>query len=108
MPTLPPSAYNEVSTCVTEADFQATILQAADLFGWWHYHVADSRRSRPGFPDLVLIKPPKVIFLEVKRETGRLTGYQAEVLSMLSDCSVVDAAVVRPSDWAQVVEWLSS
>ena len=104
---LPASAYNEISGCVTEQDFQETVVQAAEMFGWWHYHVADSRRSRPGFPDLVLIKPPKVIFLEVKREKGRLTVAQAGVLAMLEDCSEVQAAVVRPTDWAQVVEWLS-
>ena len=104
---LPASAYSEISGCVTEQAFQETVVQAAEMFGWWHYHVADSRRSRPGFPDLVLIKPPKVIFLEVKREKGRLTVAQADVLAMLEDCSEVQAAVVRPSDWAQVVEWLS-
>ena len=105
---LPASAYSEISGCVTEKDFQETVVQAAEMFGWWHYHVADSRRSRPGFPDLVLIKPPKVIFLEVKREKGRLTVAQAGVLAMLEDCSEVQAAVVRPTDWGQVVEWLSS
>ena len=105
---LPASAYNQISGCVTEKDFQETVVQAAEMFGWWHYHVADSRRSRPGFPDLVLIKPPKVIFLEVKREKGRLTVAQAGVLAMLEDCSEVQAAVVRPTDWGQVVEWLSS
>lgn len=108
MQRLPTSAYHEVSGCVTEKAFQDTVVQAAELYGWWHYHTHDSRRSTPGFPDLVLIKPPKVIFLEVKREKGRLTVAQADVLAMLSDCSDVDAAVVRPSDWAQVVEWLSS
>ena len=105
---LPASAYSSISGCVTEKDFQETVVQAAEMFGWWHYHVADSRRSRPGFPDLVLIKPPKVIFLEVKREKGRLTVAQADVLAMLEDCSEVQAAVVRPTDWGQVVEWLSS
>ena len=105
---LPASAYSEISGCVTEKDFQETVTSRAEDLGWWWYHVADSRRSRPGFPDLVLVKPPKVIFLEVKREKGRLTVAQADVLAMLSDCSEVQAAVVRPTDWGQVVEWLSS
>ena len=105
---LPASAYSEISGCVTEQAFQETVQQAAELYGWWWYHTNDSRRSRPGFPDLVLIKPPKVIFLEVKREKGRLTVAQADVLAMLSDCSEVQAGVVRPSDWADVVEWLST
>ena len=106
--TLPRSAYDQVSGTVSEKAFMDTILQAAEIYGWFAYHTYDSRRSTAGFPDLVLIKPPKVIFLEVKREKGRLTVAQAGVLAMLEDCSEVQAAVVRPSDWAQVVEWLSS
>ena len=107
MPAIPASAVDEVSGCVTEAQYQATITEAAQLLGWWTYHTHDSRRSEPGFPDLVLVRPPDVVFLEVKRENGRLTRAQADVLAMLDNCPGVKAAVVRPSDWQQVVEWLS-
>ena len=108
MPTLPPSAFDQVSGTVSEQAYMSTIQQAAEIYGWYQYHTHDSRRSTPGFPDLVLIKPPKVIFLEVKREKARLSVAQADVLAMLWGCNEVQAAVVRPSDWAQVVEWLSS
>jgi hypothetical protein len=89
---LPASAYNQISGCVTEKDFQETVTSRAEDLGWWWYHVADSRRSRPGFPDLVLIKPPKVIFLEVKREKGRLTVDQSATHSDIRQLSVGHAA----------------
>ena len=105
--TLPRTAVDQASGLVTEKAFMATILQAAELYGWYAYHTHDSRRSTAGFPDLVLIKPPHVLFLEVKRENGRLSVAQADVLAMLWGCDQVTAGVVRPSDWEQIVEWLS-
>jgi len=106
--TLPRSAYDQVSGTVSEKAFMDTILQAAEIYGWWTYHTHDSRRSTAGFPDLVLVKPPHVLFLEVKRENGRLTVAQADVLALLWGCNEVQAAVVRPSDWEQIVEWLAA
>jgi hypothetical protein len=115
--TLPRSAYDQVSGTVSEAAFMDTIIQAAEIYGWWTYHTHDSRRSTAGFPDLVLIKPPRVIFLEVKSERGRLSRAQADVLAMLEECGPlwcryerdgVSAAMVRPSDWEQIVEWLAA
>jgi len=94
---LPRTAVDQASGLVTEKAFMATILQAAELYGWWTYHTHDSRRSTAGFPDLVLIKPPHVLFLEVKRENGRLTVAQADVLAMLWGCDQVTAGVVPPA-----------
>ena len=108
MPTLPPSAFDQVSGTVSEAAFMDTILQASALYGWFAYHTHDSRRSTAGFPDLVLVKPPHGLFLEVKRENGRLSVAQADWLAALWGCNEVQAAVVRPSDWEQIVEWLAA
>jgi len=114
--TLPRTAVDRASGLVTEKAFMDTILQAAELCGWYAYHTHDSRRSTAGFPDLVLIKPPRVVFLEVKSQRGRLSRDQAEVLAMLQQCGPlscryeregVSAAMVRPSDWEQIVDWLS-
>lgn len=43
------------------------------------YHTFDSRRSDTGFPDLVLVHPAhrRVVYLELKREHGRVTPAQA-------------------------------
>ena len=42
-----------------EADFQADVIAAAEGRGWLWFHCYDSRRSPPGFPDLVLAHPKK-------------------------------------------------
>jgi|TARA_R110000824_G_scaffold248337_1_gene437455 hypothetical protein len=99
-------ASHPTSLIVDERSWQNTILELADLKGWYVYHNPDSRRSAPGFPDLCLIRPPRLVFVEVKRETGSLTKKQKDVLSMLTACDV-ENYVARPSDWQQLVGWLS-
>jgi hypothetical protein len=69
------------------------------------YHTYDSRYSQPGFPDLVLVHPdkPKIIFAELKSQTGTLRTEQKLWLAALScvasDCDNVLVKVWRPSDW---------
>lgn len=88
----------------TEAHFQQRVVNLADLFGWWVYHTHDSRRSRPGFPDLVLVRFGQLIFAELKSERGRLTFEQEEWLRQLSKCA--PTYVWRPSDWPDIAEIL--
>ena len=107
MPRVPGKAVDVLSGVVTEAQWQQTVVEAAELFGWWVFHDYDSRRNQAGFPDLVLIRPPRVLFLELKRETGKLTRAQNEVLGMLAECPGVETRVARPSNWSSVCGWLS-
>lgn len=51
----------------TEAGFQKAVTDLATLRGWLWYHTHDSRRSNPGFPDLVLIRGKRLLFVELKR-----------------------------------------
>jgi hypothetical protein len=95
------------SGLVTEATWQAQVVDLAELFGWFVYHNPDSRRSNAGFPDLVLIRPPRVLFIELKRETGRLSPTQREVIDALEACPGVEVHVARPSDWERVCSWLA-
>ena len=54
-----------------EKDIQRSILSAARDFGWLAYATYRSMRSEPGFPDLVMVRPPRVIIAEVKTSNGR-------------------------------------
>lgn len=87
---------------VTEKHLQDTIVQAAQLSRWRVFHVFDSRHSEAGWPDLVLIKPPRIIFAELKRETGKVTAEQAHVLELLEACGLT-VAVWRPSQLDDVL-----
>lgn len=81
-----------------EAAFQDEVLGLARLYGWRAYHTHDSRRSAPGFPDLVLVRPPRLIFAELKTDTGRVKPEQEAWLEALAE---VGAAVSFAVEVAQ-------
>jgi hypothetical protein len=84
----------------TEADFQQRIIQIAQASGWLVYHTHDSRRSQPGFPDLVLVHAGRrlTLFRELKKETGVLSPKQREWIHELTEAGQ-DVAVWRPRQW---------
>ena len=91
---------------ITEAQHQAAIIELATLLGWSWYHVPDSRRCPPGFPDLVLCRPPVVVFAELKTDRGRVRPAQVEWLERLSQCSRIVSGVWRPGDWVEIEQVL--
>ena len=70
--------------CITESQMLAAVRQAAKLGGWLCYHTHDSRRSEPGFPDLVLVRPPVILFLELKGPKGRATPEQRHWIATIN------------------------
>ncbi len=87
---------------ISEKDFQAQILDLARLAGWKAYHTSDSRRSAKGFPDLCLVRPPVVLFAELKSATGRVSPEQVTWLEALKACESVEARLWRPSDFEEI------
>lgn len=85
-----------------ERDFQADVLELAHLCGWLAYHPHDSRRSAPGYPDVTLVKPPRLLIVELKTRTGRVRPEQARWLTALAHCPGVEVAVWRPRDWPMI------
>lgn len=63
---------------MTEKQFQAQVVKIAQLNKWLVYHTYDSRRSEPGFPDLVMVGKGAVIFAELKVGINTLTSVQIE------------------------------
>jgi hypothetical protein len=79
---------------LTERDFMAQVTQLAELFGWQWAHFRPAMTTKgwrtpvsgplgKGWPDLVLVRPPRLIFAELKRDGGKLAQEQADVLSLL-------------------------
>lgn len=85
-----------------ERDFQAAVLDMARTLGCVAYHTHDSRRSEPGFPDLVIVGHRGVLFRELKTEKGRLSAAQNDWISRLARAGA-DVAVWRPSDWPHAI-----
>lgn len=88
-----------------EAGFQQAIIVMAKYLGWKVYHTYDSRRSDPGFPDLVLVRG-RVLYREVKSDTGRLTKEQKEWIDLLRIAGQ-DVDVWRPADWNTIEKELT-
>lgn len=89
---------------MSEKQFQQQVVDMARALGWMAYHTHDSRRSEPGFPDLVLVRE-RIIYAELKSETGKPT---LEQLSWMEALKVAGAEVYlwRPSDACEIEETL--
>jgi len=85
-----------------EADFQAAVLKLSHLLRWRSYHTYRSDRSPSGWPDLVLCRPPRLLLVECKSETGTLSDEQEEWLDDLRLCPGVEVYVWKPSDFAEI------
>jgi ribosomal protein L37E len=81
-----------------EKGFQAQVLDLARLCGRRCYHTFDSRKSAAGFPDLVLVRPPAVLFVELKADAGKASQAQRGWLAALGACPGVGARLWRPGD----------
>lgn len=90
-----------VASNQSEAQFQAAVIEYATVCGWLIYHTHDSRRSNPGFPDLVLCRSGAVIFVELKSQKGRVSAAQQHWLDALPH-----TRVWRPSDWNEIEQEL--
>lgn len=91
---------------VLEADWQRMVVQLAKQLGYRVYHTFNSRRSTHGFPDLCLVGR-RLIFLELKRETGKLTVEQRDWLAAMVQTGA-EVYVVRPRDLEELAAVLSS
>ena len=93
---------------LSEARFQAQVVMLARLHRWLTYHTYDSRRSTAGVPDLLLVRPPRVIFAELKRDVGTVSPAQRVWLDRLGACGGVETYCWRPRDWALIERILSA
>jgi hypothetical protein len=73
---------------------------------WRRYHTLNSKGSDPGFPDLVLARPPRLVVAECKTEDGRVTIAQWAWLDDFAACGA-ESYVWRPSDRAEIERILS-
>lgn len=95
-----------VLASITERDFQQQVVTLARVCGWRVYYTTDSRRSPFGFPDLCMVRPPRLIFAELKTERGKLTPQQIEWLDDLHRVPGIEVFQWRPSDFDWIEETL--
>lgn len=92
---------------MTEAQFQAQVVEVAQLYRRLVYHTHDSRRSHRGWPDLAIVVNDVLWLVELKTERGKLTADQERWALALGKCQGVRYATWRPRDWAWIVQVLS-
>lgn len=85
---------------MSERQLQDQVIELAKRMGWMSFHDYDSRRSTPGFPDLVLVHPKqrRIVWRELKSETGTPTPEQKAWISTLLLVGE-DVDIWRPRDW---------
>jgi hypothetical protein len=89
-----------------EREWSKVVCDYARLTNWCIYHTWISVRSEKGWPDLALVRPPRLVLAELKREKGKVTENQAFWLDLLRQCAGVEVFIWRPSDWPEVQEVL--
>jgi hypothetical protein len=99
-------ARRQLNRTMSEKQFQQLVVDYAETRGWHWHHETDSRLSRAGLPDLLLCRPPRVVFAELKAQDGRLSPPQQRWISLLSRCPGVAVHVWRPDDWPTIEEVL--
>lgn len=83
---------------MTEEQLLGLVTELAAWLGILAYHTRDSRRSAPGFPDLVLAGMSGCLFAELKSAYGRLSPDQVSWKYRLLT-SGQTWYLWRPSDW---------
>ncbi len=91
---------------ITEKQFLAQVVELAQLCRWRCYHPWLSVRSAQGFPDLVMVRLYRILFVELKSERGTVTAAQREWLDDLALTGKVEVMTWKPSDWETLVEVL--
>lgn len=86
---------------MTEDELLLAIAGAATFLGWRWYHARRSDSAltmgQQGFPDLVLARGGRVLFIELKTEKGVLTTEQRRWLEAIDgDYDDVRELTIRP------------
>jgi hypothetical protein len=96
-------------TDLTEQEWDGQLFRSkkglANVLGWTHYHTLRSRGSAPGFPDRTLWRD-RVIFVELKREGGKPSDRQREILTGIARAGG-ECYLWRPSDLDEIATVLA-
>ncbi len=92
-----------------EKTWQKDVEEMLDLHRYWWVHIPSNvvvcerchhknyRGIQKGFPDLLAVKPPYILWIELKRERGAVEPEQRDVGAMLLECGQI-WIVARPRD----------
>lgn len=105
------------SLTADEAAFQKRVVDLAHRAGWRTNHTYRARTGKggwrttttgTGFPDLTIIKPGRLVMLELKMPGNDATPEQREWLDLFDSVPGCVARVVWPADWEWIVTTLTA
>lgn len=91
---------------VTERELTTQLVDLAKTTGWKRYHTWRSKHSAAGYPDETLVRE-RLVFLELKTETGKVTAEQRDWLRALAAADV-EVYVLRPRHLEQIAAVLAA
>jgi hypothetical protein len=91
---------------LSERDLREQIRNLCKVLGWRLAFTQYSLRSPKGFPDLILLRPPRIIFAELKSETGKTTPEQDAWLDGLRGLPSAEVFLWRPVDIERIADVL--
>lgn len=93
------------------------VVACAEAHGWRVCHVYPARgrdgrwitaTSSPGFPDVWIVRPGRLVVYELKSRNGRVEPGQREWIADLDSVAGVTAAFAGPDDWPDLARLLRS
>lgn len=98
---------NKVPTAhILEKDFQRDVRNIAVEYGWEVFTTLRSKGSPAGETDLRLVRPPRYLTVELKKDGENLTRKQAAVAKLLRACPGIEYHLWRPEDIDLVHQYL--
>ena len=93
----------------SERAFQKSVERECKVYGWDYYHISDSRTVSAacgkGFPDLVIMRPPYLMFVELKLEHNQPTDDQKRWIIGLRNCGQ-ESFVLTPNRFEEFISVL--
>lgn len=90
---------------ISLAEWQGFVAAFATFEGWSVYVNANPKDATPGFPSLVIVRPPQCVFVLLRTNRAEPTKAQQDWLAALAGCGV-STVVWRPADWTEVEQRL--
>jgi hypothetical protein len=97
----------DVLDAMPERRFDEWFRTLAKRLGYRAFHCRRSTGSERGFPDWILLRPPRAVAIELKTGTRQPTPAQQDWLDDFAACGI-EAFVFRPSQRDEIVRVLEA
>ena len=97
----------EQRKAMPEEEWLQEVRDEAERQGWRHYHTRNSRGSDRGYPDLCMVRPPRIIYAELKSYGEKPTEDQNAWLRDFERCPPAEVYIWWPVHWDWVQEVLA-